>query len=157
MTITPLRSVDQQTEEYEQQLAFVRQQQHLLSLAEIELQRRAQQGHAGAAGETAVTAAAQRVIVHLGTCGIAAGAREVMKTVLDEIEARGVHDVLVTSTGCAGLCSKEPMVTVEVQGQPPVKYVTLDPEKMRRVFAEHVVGGALVKDYALAAGSETTA
>ncbi|MGE3447472.1 MAG: UvrD-helicase domain-containing protein [Microbacteriaceae bacterium] len=66
MTITPLRSVDQQTEEYEQQLAFVRQQQHLLSLAEIELQRRAQQGHAGAAGETAVTAAVQRVIVDLG-------------------------------------------------------------------------------------------
>ncbi len=66
MTTTPLRSVDQQTEEYEQQLAFVRQQQHLLSLAEIELQRRAQQGRAGAAGETAVTAAIQRVIGDLG-------------------------------------------------------------------------------------------
>ncbi len=71
------------------------------------------------------------------------------------VEKRGVADVLVTSTGCAGLCSMEPMMTVELQGAPPVKYVKLDPKKVRRVFAEHVVGGALVREWALAAGSET--
>lgn len=97
-----------------------------------------------------------RVVVHLGTCGIAAGARTVMQALLHEIEARGVSDVLVTTTGCAGLCSREPMVTVEQAGRAPVKYVELTPEKMRRIFEEHVLGGALVQAYALASGSETT-
>jgi NADP-reducing hydrogenase subunit HndB len=97
-----------------------------------------------------------RVVVHLGTCGIAAGARTVMQALLHEIEARGVNDVLVTTTGCAGLCSREPMVTVELAGRAPVKYVELDPDKMRRIFEEHVLGGSLVQAYALASGSETT-
>ncbi len=97
-----------------------------------------------------------RVIVHLGTCGIAAGARKVMAALLGEIEARGVTDVLVTSTGCAGLCSKEPMITVQLEGAAPVKYVELDPDKMRRIFEKHVLGGSLVEEYALASGSETT-
>ncbi len=97
-----------------------------------------------------------RVIVHLGTCGIAAGARTVMAALLDEIESKGITDVLVTSTGCAGLCSKEPMITVELKGQAPVKYVELDPDKMRRIFDKHVMGGSLVPEYALASGSETT-
>lgn len=97
-----------------------------------------------------------RVIVHLGTCGIAAGARTVMAALLGEIEKRGVTDVLVTSTGCAGLCSKEPMITVQLEGQAPVKYVELDPDKMRRIFEKHVLGGSLVAEYALASGSETT-
>jgi NADP-reducing hydrogenase subunit HndB len=97
-----------------------------------------------------------RVVVHLGTCGIAAGARTVMQALLHEIEARGVADVLVTTTGCAGLCSKEPMVTVELAGRAPVKYVELDTDKMRRIFVEHVLGGAVVESCALASGSETT-
>lgn len=97
-----------------------------------------------------------RVVVHLGTCGIAAGARAVMQALLHEIEARGAADVLVTTTGCAGLCSREPMITVELSGRAPVKYVGLDAEKMRRIFEEHVLGGRLVEAYALAAGSETT-
>jgi len=97
-----------------------------------------------------------RVTVHLGTCGIAAGARTVMSALLAEIEAQGVTDVLIASTGCAGLCSREPMITVELRGQAPVKYVQLDPDKMRRIFKEHVLGGSLVQEYALASGSETT-
>ncbi len=97
-----------------------------------------------------------RIVVHLGTCGIAAGARTVMAALLHEIEARGVNDVVITSTGCAGLCSKEPMITVEVKGRAPVKYVQLSPEKMRRIFEEHVLGGSIVEEYALGSGSETT-
>ncbi len=97
-----------------------------------------------------------RVIVHLGTCGIAAGARAVMQALLDEIEAKGITDVLVSSTGCAGLCSKEPMITVEIKEHAPVKYVEVDVDKMRRIFNEHVLSGVLVGEYALAAGSETT-
>jgi len=97
-----------------------------------------------------------KVIVHMGTCGIAAGARTVMKALMDEIESREVNDVILTISSCAGLCSREPMVTVELTGEPAVKYVDLTPEKAKRVFEEHVLGGKIVTEYALAAGSERT-
>jgi NADP-reducing hydrogenase subunit HndB len=98
-----------------------------------------------------------RVTVHMGTCGIAAGAREVMGAMMAEIEAQEVTDVLVTTSGCAGLCSREPMVTVELRGSSPVKYVNLTPEKMTTIFRQHVIGGNIVAEAALAAGCETTA
>jgi NADP-reducing hydrogenase subunit HndB len=97
-----------------------------------------------------------RVTVHMGTCGIAAGGREVMAALLKEIEQQGVTDVVVTTSGCAGLCSREPMATVEVRSQAPVKYVNLTPERMVQVFRTHVLGGEVVTAYALAAGCETT-
>lgn len=96
-----------------------------------------------------------RVVVHMGTCGISAGAREVMAALLQEIETRKVADVLVTTSGCAGLCSREPMATVEMRGQAPVKYVDLNPDRIRKVFREHVMGGRIVRDFALAVGGET--
>jgi NADP-reducing hydrogenase subunit HndB len=95
-----------------------------------------------------------RVIVHMGTCGIAAGARPVMNTLMEEVEKRNLKDVIVTISSCAGLCSREPMVTVELQDEPPVKYVDLDPKKAREIFEKHVIGGEIVKEYALATGSE---
>ncbi|MHC4478157.1 MAG: (2Fe-2S) ferredoxin domain-containing protein [Planctomycetota bacterium] len=97
-----------------------------------------------------------KVIVHMGTCGIAAGARGVMKALMDEIEKREVTDVILTISSCAGLCSREPMVTVELTGEPAVKYVDLTPEKATRILEEHVLGGKIVAEYALAAGSERT-
>jgi len=98
-----------------------------------------------------------KITVHMGTCGIAAGARDVMTEFRDSIAARGITDVILTNSGCAGLCAKEPMITVEVKDQSPVKYVSLDREKAKRIFEEHVMGGKPVEDYALARGSETTA
>jgi len=95
-----------------------------------------------------------RVIVHMGTCGIAAGARAVMKALLDEIEARDITDVQVTVSSCAGLCSREPMATVELQDEPPVKYVDLTPDKIKQILSRHVLGGQIVTEYALAEGSE---
>ena len=97
-----------------------------------------------------------KVTVHMGTCGIAAGARGIMTVLLDELKASKLNDVAVTTSGCAGLCSKEPMITVETAGAPPVKYVALTDEKMRTIFKEHVVGGTPVKELALVAGHETT-
>jgi NADP-reducing hydrogenase subunit HndB len=98
-----------------------------------------------------------KITVHMGTCGIAAGAREIMTAVLTELERRGVHDVLVTNSGCAGLCSQEPMVTVEtVTGMAPVKYVLMTPEKIKKIIESHVINGRPVLDYALAVGSEKT-
>lgn len=110
---------------------------------------------AGAIALRAGTARA-KVTIHMGTCGIAAGAREVMAALLEEIEQQGVSDVLVTTSGCAGLCSREPMATVEVRSQAPVKYVNLTPDKMVQVFRLHIVGGDIVAEAALAAGCETT-
>ncbi len=97
-----------------------------------------------------------RITVHMGTCGISAGAREVMGALLREIESAKITDVIVTTSGCAGLCSREPMATVELKGQPPVKYVDLKPERILRVFREHVLGGQIVTEFALASGCETT-
>jgi NADP-reducing hydrogenase subunit HndB len=95
-----------------------------------------------------------KVTVHMGTCGIAAGARRIMSTFLDEFEKRGIQDVVLTNSGCAGLCSREPMITVEVHEQAPIKYVDLTPEKAMRILDEHVMGGKVVEEYALAKGSE---
>lgn len=96
-----------------------------------------------------------KITVHMGTCGIAAGARGVMEALLEEMAKRRIADVVVTTSGCAGLCNHEPMATVERKDQPPVKYIDLTPEKIRRILVEHAVGGRLVADCALAVGSET--
>ncbi len=96
-----------------------------------------------------------KVTVHMGTCGIAAGARDIMDTLLEEMKKNKVDDVIVTTSGCAGFCKREPMATVEFKDQPPVKYVDLTPEKMRKIFTEHVLWGRMVAEYALAVGSET--
>jgi NADP-reducing hydrogenase subunit HndB len=97
-----------------------------------------------------------RITIHMGTCGIAAGARKLMSVVLQEIEEKKMKEVMVTTSGCAGLCSREPMATVEILGKPPVKYCDLNEERMREIFLHHVLGGEIVETYALARGSETT-
>jgi NADP-reducing hydrogenase subunit HndB len=97
-----------------------------------------------------------KITVHMGTCGIAAGARKVMDALLKIMEEKGTQDVIVTISGCAGLCSREPMATVELMGEPPVKYVDLTEEKIRKIFIDHVLGAKIVSEYALARGSETT-
>jgi NADP-reducing hydrogenase subunit HndB len=95
-----------------------------------------------------------KITVHMGTCGIAAGARGIMSTLLEEFETKNIKDVILTSSGCAGLCSREPMATVELKGEAPVKYVDLTPDKIREILNEHVLGGKVVREYALAKGSE---
>jgi len=97
-----------------------------------------------------------KVTVHMGTCGIAAGARNVMTSLMDEMTKANVTDVIVTTSGCAGLCAREPLVTVEVMNQPPVKYCDLNDEKIREIFKEHIIGGKPIEKYALVVGSETT-
>ena len=95
-----------------------------------------------------------KITVHMGTCGIAAGARKVMSALMELVEKEQVKDVILTASSCAGLCSREPMITVEIKGQTPVKYVDLDEAKTKKVFTDHVMGGKVVEEYALASGSE---
>jgi NADP-reducing hydrogenase subunit HndB len=95
-----------------------------------------------------------KVTVHMGTCGIAAGARKIISAMLALVEEKDSKDIVLTTSGCAGLCSREPMMTVELKGEAPVKYVDLDEEKAKKIFNEHVLSGVVVEDYALAIGSE---
>jgi NADP-reducing hydrogenase subunit HndB len=106
--------------------------------------------------ETALRNGARRVkiTVHMGTCGIASGAKDVMDSLMREIEEAGVNDVIVTTSGCMGLCSREPLVTVEVIGKEPIKYEYMNPNKMRQVFKRHVLEGEVQTPFVLARGSE---
>jgi NADP-reducing hydrogenase subunit HndB len=95
------------------------------------------------------------VIVHMGTCGIASGSEGVLQAVLAASEELGGTGVTIKTSGCAGLCSREPMMTVELPGAPPVKYCDLDPVKATRIYSEHVLGGRPVSEYVLGAGAES--
>ncbi|MCE5266185.1 MAG: (2Fe-2S) ferredoxin domain-containing protein [Deltaproteobacteria bacterium] len=95
-----------------------------------------------------------RVTVHMGTCGIASGAKEVMDSLMKEIEESGKTDVIVTTSGCMGLCSREPLVTVEILGQEPIKYEYVNPLKMRQIFKRHVLEGEIQTPFVLAKGAE---
>jgi NADP-reducing hydrogenase subunit HndB len=97
-----------------------------------------------------------KVTIHMGTCGIAAGARKILTALMEEIEAAKLKDIIVTTSGCAGLCSREPMATLEITGNPPVKYGDLTPEKIKEILHEHVINGNIIEKYALAMGSERT-
>jgi NADP-reducing hydrogenase subunit HndB len=90
------------------------------------------------------------ILVHMGTCGIAAGAEEVFKALNEEIEASGRKDISVIVTGCAGMCSSEPNVTIRRAGEDAVIYRDLDREKMKEIFHKHVMQGEVAEEYALA-------
>ncbi len=97
-----------------------------------------------------------KVTVHMGPCGVAAGARKVMAALMDEIERSGVKDVLITTSSCGGLCAREPLATVELMNQPPVKYCELNDQKIREIFRDHILGNNPAEKYALVMGCETT-
>ncbi len=94
--------------------------------------------------ELKATSGAIQVIVGMGTCGIAAGARDAMKAILETIEQDSISGVIVTQTGCIGLCEKEPIVEVIVGEQPKVIYGKVSPELARKIMKEHVVDGKVV-------------
>jgi NADP-reducing hydrogenase subunit HndB len=89
---------------------------------------------------------AKQVIVAMGTCGIAAGARDTMKAILGVIEKDNLHDITVTQTGCIGLCEMEPIVEVIIGDQPKVTYGKVNKEMAERIVREHVVVGRVVSE-----------
>ena len=93
--------------------------------------------------------AEKRVIVGMATCGIAAGARPVLQAFVDEVATRGLSDVVVSQTGCIGVCRLEPIAEVFMPGQEKVTYVKMDAEKAKRVVAEHLVNGNIVTEYTI--------
>ena len=88
-----------------------------------------------------------RVVVAMGTCGIAAGARDTMTAILNELEKRDVSDVVVTQTGCIGLCEYEPIVQVHREGEDMVTYGPIDPDRVPQLIEQHVLGGEPVEDW----------
>lgn len=95
--------------------------------------------------ELKATSGTVQVIVGMGTCGIAAGARDAMKAILETIEKDSINGVLVTQTGCIGLCEKEPIVQVIHGEQPKVTYGKVTPEIARLIVKDHVVDGKIVE------------
>ncbi len=88
-----------------------------------------------------------RVVIGMATCGIAAGARPVLSAFSEEIVRRVLHDIVVTQTGCIGICQYEPVVEIFIPGQEKITYVKMTPEKAQRVVAEHLVGGKPIAEY----------
>ena len=92
-----------------------------------------------------------RVVVGMATCGIAAGARPVLQAFLEEVQKRGLDNVIVTQTGCIGLCRLEPIVEVYVPGQEKVTYVKVKPEMVEKIVVDHLVNGNPVEEYTIGA------
>ena len=91
-----------------------------------------------------------RIVVGMATCGIAAGARPVLNTFVEEVNKQGLIDqATVTQTGCIGICRFEPVVEVYEAGKEKVTYVKMTPEKAQRVVAEHIKGGKVVAEYTI--------
>jgi NADP-reducing hydrogenase subunit HndB len=95
--------------------------------------------------ELKATSGAIQVTVGMGTCGIAAGARDAMKAILETIEKDEISGVIVTQTGCIGLCEKEPIVEVKIGEEPKVTYGKVTPDVARRIMKEHVEDGKVVE------------
>lgn len=88
------------------------------------------------------------ITVHMGTCGIAAGARDVLRTIISELASYGLRDVTVKQSGCAGLCDREPMITIKHKSSgTEYKYGKLDTEKVREIIQKHIISGTPVMDY----------
>ena len=91
-----------------------------------------------------------RIVVGMATCGIAAGARPVLSTLVEQIDKQGLRDkATVTQTGCIGICRLEPIVEVFEPGKEKVTYVKMTPEKAERVVTEHIKGGKPVYEYSI--------
>lgn len=88
------------------------------------------------------------IIVGMGTCGIAAGARDTMHAILDELARRNI-DAHVTTVGCIGQCVKEPLVDIEQAGQPRITYANIMPEMVSRLIEEHLIQGRPVSEWVI--------
>ncbi len=88
-----------------------------------------------------------KIVVGMGTCGIAAGAREVLAALVDELDRRDIEDVIVTQEGCKGMCAREPMLDLIARDETTVTYGDLNAERAREIIAKHVAAGEMVEEY----------
>ena len=88
-----------------------------------------------------------QIIVGMGTCGIAAGAKETFNAIIEELNERDITNVLVRQTGCMGLCHSEPTVEVIVEGMPTIIYGNVDADLGRKIVSRHVVNKKLIDNH----------
>lgn len=94
-----------------------------------------------------------KVVVAMGTCGIAAGAKDALTAVIEELEKADIHDVQVVQSGCIGLCDREPTVEVSTRDQPSVIYGDVNEANARRIVREHIQGGQVVAELVIKRGN----
>ncbi|MBS4534555.1 (2Fe-2S) ferredoxin domain-containing protein [Clostridium sp. D2Q-14] len=90
-----------------------------------------------------------KIVVGMATCGISAGARPVLMSLIEEVNKRGLENVTINQTGCIGICRLEPIVEVYPSDGEKVTYVNMDSEKAKKVIAEHIVNGNVVEEYTI--------
>lgn len=92
-----------------------------------------------------------RIVVGMATCGIAAGARPVLNAFLEEVNKRDLKNVIVTQTGCIGVCRLEPIAEVHMPGQEKVTYVKLTADMVPNIVSEHIVNKRIVEKQTIGA------
>ena len=118
------------------------------SLEELKAIREKMQGQIGMRSEHATDT---RVVVGMATCGIASGARPVLNKLAEDVQAKHLDNVIVTQTGCIGLCQYEPIVEVYEPGKEKVTYIKMTPEKADEVVEQHLIRGQVLGKYTLSA------
>ncbi len=93
-----------------------------------------------------------RIVVGMATCGISAGARPVLQTLIEEVDNKNLNDVQIVQTGCIGICRYEPIIEVYRSGEEKVTYIYVDSRKAKRIISEHIIDGKVVNEYTI--GSE---
>ena len=139
-------AVNVRTKQQERAKNDEKEREYMKSLAELKAIRERMQGQVGMRSEDDSQI---RVVVGMATCGIASGARPVLKTLADAVQEKKMANVMVTQTGCIGLCKYEPIVEVMEPGKDKVTYVKMTPEKALEVVDRHLIRGQVVTEYTL--------
>ena len=92
-----------------------------------------------------------KIVIGMDDCGIAAGARDVMTALLNEVEKSNLSDIIIEQSGCKGMCKLEPIVEVYMPGKEKVIYVKITPEKICKIVSDHIINGAPVSEYTVGA------
>lgn len=90
-----------------------------------------------------------RIVVCMDSCGISAGAKSVLQTLLEEVDNKKLSDVQVVQTVCIGRCRDEPIIEVYKPGEDKITYISVDSRKAKRIISEHIINGKVVKEYTI--------
>ncbi len=93
-----------------------------------------------------------KVVVAMGTCGIAAGAKDTLQAVVSELSQKNINDIAVVQSGCMGLCDVEPTIEVILENQDPIVYGHVTPQQVRRIVEQHIIEGKVVSDLMIRKG-----
>ncbi|MGB3368867.1 MAG: (2Fe-2S) ferredoxin domain-containing protein [Acidaminobacteraceae bacterium] len=88
-----------------------------------------------------------KIVIGMSTCGIAAGARKVLTTIISEVQSKDISDIEVSMTACIGLCTLEPIVEIYSEGNGKITYVNIDSDKAKRIIDEHIVNGKIINEF----------